>query len=39
MCDHGKWMPFHCQPGTVWNQEELVCDWPSQTAQSDCTKV
>lgn len=39
MCDHGKLMTFLCQPGTVWNQEELVCDWPSRAAQPDCIKV
>lgn len=39
MCDHGKLMTFVCQPGTVWNQEELVCDWPSRTTQSNCIEV
>ncbi|VVC32264.1 Glycoside hydrolase, chitinase active site,Glycoside hydrolase superfamily,Glycoside hydrolase [Cinara cedri] len=38
MCNHGKLMTFTCQPSTVWNQKESVCDWPFKTTSSNCIK-
>lgn len=34
ICDHGRKVRFRCQSGLNWNQNQKVCDWPSNV---DCS--
>ncbi|CAH1393224.1 unnamed protein product [Nezara viridula] len=35
-CDHNTPVEFSCKPGTVWNQEKQICDWPENAKRKDC---
>ncbi|XP_014245091.1 endochitinase [Cimex lectularius] len=37
-CVHNKLVPFSCKPGTAWNQELQICDWPENTNRPECKK-
>nr|QQJ42213.1 chitinase 5 [Sogatella furcifera] len=37
-CVYNKPLLFTCRPGTVWNQEMTICDWPENSRRNDCKK-
>ncbi|KAF6216610.1 hypothetical protein GE061_000954 [Apolygus lucorum] len=35
-CVYNKGVEFTCKPGTVWNQEKMICDWPANSQREEC---
>ncbi|CAB0017778.1 unnamed protein product [Nesidiocoris tenuis] len=35
-CVYNKGVEFTCKPGTVWNQNSMICDWPANSPREEC---
>jgi hypothetical protein len=35
-CVHGQPVEFSCKPGTVFNADQSICDWPENANRAEC---